>query len=341
MPRTLAITGMAIHANATPCAYHCRYCQLATSKPKPVAFTRYEALVERFIEWRVESGRTDFGLWPWYGNSYEHDLDTLAGMLRLTRRLGHEHEVLLLGGLRHRSQSEMRDFLEARRPLGIDTLVSTFSGYEERHDHWNNQPGNYRFQLDSLYLAAEMGMQLQQRMLLMRSSLPTLESVLDDLDRIESRQFTRWAIPMFCSGRARRLEDERLTEEDFAGLSPRLRACLREDWPNWKSERQWLAQVLAGTDETQRTYLAFAVTETSLDWAEGRSCEEIVTHFEAQYRESASRLPSTRELGERYGDASNERVYFNQMQMERLWMKRHLQAHPADAHAASTLFGQK
>ena len=37
------------------------------------------------------------------------------------------------------------------------------------------------------------------------------------------------------------LEDERLTEGDFARLSSRLRACLREDWPNWKSERQWLA----------------------------------------------------------------------------------------------------
>lgn len=341
MPKTLAITGIAIHANATSCAYHCRYCQLATSKPKPVAFARYEALVERFIEWRTTSGRTDFGLWPWYGNSYEHDLDTLAGMLSLSRRLGHEHKVLLLGGIRHRSRSEMRDFLEVRRQLGIDTLVSTFSGYEECHDHWNNQRGNYRFQLDSLHLAAEMGMQLQQRMLLMRSSLPTLESVLADLDGIESRQFTRWAIPMFYSGRARRLESERLTEEDFAGLSPRVRACLREDWPNWKSERQWLAQVLAGVDEARQTHLTFAVTEASLDWAESRSCAEIVTHFEAQYRESACRLPSVRELGERYGDESNKRVYFNQMQMERLWMQRHLQSHPADAYAASTLLGPK
>lgn len=341
MPKTLAITGIAIHANATSCAYHCRYCQLATSKPKPVAFARYEALVERFIEWRTTSGRTDFGLWPWYGNSYEHDLDTLAGMLSLSRRLGHEHKVLLLGGIRHRSRSEMRDFLEVRRQLGIDTLVSTFSGYEECHDHWNNQRGNYRFQLDSLHLAAEMGMQLQQRMLLMRSSLPTLESVLADLDGIESRQFTRWAIPMFYSGRARRLENERLTEEDFAGLSPRVRACLREDWPNWKSERQWLAQVLAGVDEARQTHLTFAVTEASLDWAESRSCAEIVTHFEAQYRESACRLPSVRELGERYGDESNKRVYFNQMQMERLWMQRHLQSHPADAYAASTLLGPK
>lgn len=338
MPKTLAITGIAIHANATSCAYHCRYCQLATSKPKPVAFAHYEALVERFIEWRTTSGRTDFGLWPWYGNSYEHDLDTLAGMLSLSRRLGHEHKVLLLGGIRHRSRSEMRDFLEVRRQLGIDTLVSTFSGYEECHDHWNNQRGNYRFQLDSLHLAAEMGMQLQQRMLLMRSSLPTLESVLADLDGIESRQFTRWAIPMFYSGRAQRLEDERLTEDDFGGLSPRLRACLREDWLNWKSERQWLAQVLAGTDEVRRTSLTFAVTETSLDWAEHHSCEEILAHLEVQYRESVSRLPSTRELGKRYGDENSQRVYFNQVQMERLWMKRHLQVHPADAHAASILF---
>jgi len=337
MPRALTITGLAIHANATACAYHCRYCQLPTSKPKRVEFARHAALVERFIDWQATSGRTDFGLYPWFGNSYEHDLPTLAGILRLEQRLGRDHEVLLLGGLRHRTRTEMRDFLEERRTLGIDTLVATFSGHGSIHDHWNNAAGNYRFQLDALHLAAEMGMELQQRMLLMRSNLPQLESVLDDLDEIDSRQFTRWAIPMFYSGRARRLEDERLTESDFAGLSPRLRACLREDWPNWQSERQWMAQVLAGTDEAQRTFMLFAVTEASLDWAEQHSCEEILAHLEARYRESADRLPSTRTLSERYGDANNDRVYFNLKQMERLWMARHLQAHPVDAAAASTL----
>lgn len=338
MPKTLSITGIAIHANATPCAYQCRYCQLATAKPKPVAFDRYSALVERFIDWREHNGREDFGLWPWFGNSYEHDPETLAGILRLDRRLGNEHKVLLLGGLRHRPRTEMQDFLEARRALGIDTLVATFSGHGDIHDHWNGQAGNYHFQLDSLHLAAEMGMQLQQRILLLRSNLPTLETLLDDLDGIAGRQFTRWAIPMFYSGRARRLEEERLDEADFAALPSRLRACLREDWPNWRSERQWLAQLRTGIDETRRTSLAFSVTEASLDWAKRLGCEEVLASLEAQYRKSAARLPSLQDLAKHYGDDSNQRVYFNREQMERVWMERHVQAHPDDAAAASILF---
>ncbi|MGP1664929.1 MAG: hypothetical protein ACTS5I_03235, partial [Rhodanobacter sp.] len=306
MSRTLSITGIAIHANNTSCAYHCRYCQLATSKPKSVSFTRHAALVERFIDWQAANAVEPFEVWPWYGNSYEHDLPTLAGILRLDQRLGREHKVLLLGGLRHRTRSEMHEFLEARCELGIDTLVATFSGHGERHDHWNNKADNYRFQIDSLHLAAEMGMELQQRILLMRNDLSGLESVLNDLDEIDSRRFTRWAIPMFYSGRARHLESERLTVDDFVGLSSRLRACLREDWPNWQSERQWMDQVCSGADEAQRTSLFFAVTEASLEWAERHSCEEILASLEARYRESASRLPSTRALAERYGERASQ-----------------------------------
>jgi len=121
-------------------------------------------------------------------------------------------------------------------------------------------------------------------------------------------------------------------------LSPRLRACLREDWPNWRSERQWLAQLRTGVDETRRTSLAFNVTEASLAWAEGQGCEAIIETLSKRYRGFAEILPSTVELAERYGDASNTRVYFNLAQMERVWFERYLEVNPDKRLAVDTLF---
>lgn len=335
MARELRITGIMIHANATPCAYHCRYCQLTTSKPKPASFARYAALVERFIEWKTSTGREDFALWPWHGNSYEHDLPTLSGIIRLDEHLGRPHKVLLLGGLQNRPMAALRPWLDKRRALGVTTVVATFSGHGRIHDHWNNAKGNYQFQLDALHLAAEMGMKLQQRMLLMRSNVLSLEAVLDDLDQIASSDYVRWAIPMFYSGRARRLENERLTEDDFERLSPRIRAVLRADSSNWRSERRWIEHAESRHEEPHRRTLPFRVTEQTLEWAEALSCEAIVAELTARYRTAAERLPSTAELADRYGDRHNDKVYFNLGQMERLWMERYTQENLQEAEAVA------
>ena len=88
MPRLVNIDGVLLHANATACAYHCRYCQLRSARTAVLPFARYARLVRRFIDWRAANGRTDFQIAPWFGNSYEHDLPTLAGMLELEQALG-------------------------------------------------------------------------------------------------------------------------------------------------------------------------------------------------------------------------------------------------------------
>ncbi len=353
MPRNFRITGIMLHANAAPCAYHCRYCQLATSKPNPASFTRYAALVDRFFDWKETPGNEGFEVWPWYGNSHEHSIEEQREICRLSLRQGFSCDSVLLGGLRHRPRKEMRDWLEARRALGINTVVATFSGHDAAHDYWNNQQGNYRFQLETLELAAEMGMRLQQRILLMRDSVPTLGSLLDDLDRIgQTRKSTeqsasagtdtvRWAIPLFYSGRARRLETQRLDKRDFAALPERVADILRDDRVNWRSEQEWIEHVKETSDDEkaeESITLLLKVTEENLEWAAAHSCEEIVETLSERYRAAAALMPSRIELCEGYGDTSNEKVYFNLGQMERLWMEQYCIHHPGVLNLRETWF---
>ncbi len=55
MTRQVNIKGIFIHANATPCANHCRYCQLTSSRPRKISIERYAALIHRFLDWKEQS----------------------------------------------------------------------------------------------------------------------------------------------------------------------------------------------------------------------------------------------------------------------------------------------
>ncbi|WP_400766498.1 hypothetical protein [Methylosinus sporium] len=207
MGREIIVNGIALHANATPCFHHCRYCQLRSYKTSGVSFDRYSALVERFVVWR-DRHRPDFEIWPWFGNSDDHDDATWQGIRRLDEMQNRTSTIALLGGVAHRSIDEMQRWLEKRQRLGVETIAATFSGHDEKHDYWNHMPGNYRFQLETLRLAKDMGFLLQQRVLRLRDSLLSLERLFDDLDDTVGVGHQRWALPLFYSGVARHLEHE-------------------------------------------------------------------------------------------------------------------------------------
>ncbi len=340
MPREIDITALHLHANATPCFHHCRYCQLKTSKSIPASFSRYAALIERFLDWQKAGKGQTLEICPWYGNSHDYDRETRVGLRRLgERQWGPRPDVVLLGGVAHRSQAEMRLWLQERRDVAIETVVATFAGHAEHHDYWNNKAGNYRFFQETLRTAAAMGLRLQERVLLIRRSLASLERLFDDLDAIGAASFTRWSLPLFYSGRAKRLEDERLTERDFAALPPRIRASLREDHVHWRSERRWMETVRQSDGQApERMALSFPISEKSLDWAEKLSCDEIVAQLAARWRAAYRAAPSRQDLCERYGDARSDKVYPRLEQMEKVWMDRFLTENPCTFDIDATHF---
>ncbi len=339
MGREITVNGIFLHAYATPCFHVCRYCQLRTPKAIPADFKRYSALIDRFIDWKEATGRHDFTVAEWYGNSHDYDRDVQAGVSRLSARQGDPLRVVLLGGTAHRPMAEMRHWLEDRRAVGIDTVVASFPGRAERHDYWNGKKGNYRFQLDTLHLAAEMGMRLQQRLFLIRDTISGFEALLDDLDAIQTTDFERWSYPLFYSGLARRLEAERLTELELDRLPPRIKATFRDDHGEWRSERRWIDTVREDTaSDPEPVPLVMQLDNESLAWAEDQSCDAIVEELTARSRAAYAALPSRRELCERYGDPTNDKVYMFLGQMERVWLDRCRAENPGALDLRTTYF---
>ncbi len=67
MGRPIEIAGIWVHAQTTPCANHCRYCQLDHKKVSNITFERFKSVVDRFREWREERGFADFKVVSWLG----------------------------------------------------------------------------------------------------------------------------------------------------------------------------------------------------------------------------------------------------------------------------------
>lgn len=339
MTRQVNIKGIFIHANATSCANHCRYCQLTSSRPRKISIERYAALIHRFLDWKEQSN-PHFEIHPWFGNSYDHDISVVKIIRQIENRLDNRCKNFLLGGLSHRSLNEMRQWIAERHQQGLDTLVATFSGYQKDHNYWNNYPDNYQFQLDCLRLVASMGLKTQQRILLLRSSLSSLESVLDDLDSIQPHIRERWAIPLFYSGQARRVEYERLTESDFQSLPERISDILREDKTNWRAEYRWIDYVLQHPVTLPQTVnIPLRINDASLTWAENHSCDEIVNELTVRALVAYQQMPSQYDLCLRYADNNNDKVYFNLAQMERLWLERYFKDNPNAFDINATHFG--
>lgn len=345
MARSIEVTGIHLHANSVGCSHFCRYCQLKTAKPTPIPFERFQALVERFVQWNAgrmaeKGGGVPFEIAPWYGNSQDYDDTARSALAAMNRKLGYGNSVLLLGGLSHRSGDALRDWLGKQRDDGVTTIVGTFSGHGKHHDFWNNKEGNYRFQMDALRTAVEMGFSLQQRVLLMRDTMAGLGDLFDDLDALGGGdRIVRWSIPLFYSGLARRLEDQRLTKADFDALPDRVLDTLREDHVDWKTEGEWMEHLREREEEPERIAIHLPITMNTLDWGESRACDEIVAELESQWKAAYDRLPSRRSLGAKYGRAASGKVYMHMAHLDHRWMDQCVSENPGRFDLRSTHFG--
>jgi hypothetical protein len=173
-------------------------------------------------------------------------------------------------------------------------------------------------------------MALQQRIFLTKRTLPFIQELLEQLDRLPRSDY-RGVYLLFYSGFAvRRLEEDRVTEGIMETLPGYIKTLLRSDWNNWRSERKWMETVRAEADLPQKITLKLLLTDANIGRIESMSCEELLAQLEARTRAAYSVVPGRRELCEGWGDESNTRVYMFRHEMERKWLDNYLRRHPAE-----------
>lgn len=340
MARHFNTTGIHITAGISPCAYHCRYCQLAFRKTARFGTDRFIAVANRFLEYQAKKGEKEFEVSQWMGYTYDLNLRDFANKLDLYRRSGNDVKLILLGGVRHMPDEELEKWFIDRKALNLERVVASYYGYGETHDYWNNKKGNFAYLHHAQKIASKVGFNNGQRILLIRSTLSQIERLLDSLDEIGESVTERVAYPLFYSGLARRIENERVTMEQLDNQPVRVRSIYRQDKDRWKSEKEWIEYARNDGNTGEDSYIKLNLTDENIEHVEAMSCEEIIDNLTARTRAAYAKVPSRAELAEKYSDPDNEKIYMFMWDMECLWLDRYLRKHPMQFERDLTHFGR-
>ena len=323
MPREIIGKGLRFSLRHAPCAHICRYCLISESRKRSVLpFSRFEALVHRFHDWR-QAERPDLDIGIFVGPSFDYDMDILRGVARLRERRGAKFRFVNLGGLRIRHGDELIEWIEERRAFGVIGFHASLAGCGETHDRWNGRAGDFDYQTAILRLAGERGMARQEKLFLTKNTLPLFDRLLDMLDALPGALYSRNASPFFYAGLASRYEDERLTEDDRDSLPARIDELRPGKFGTWLSEREWIPLMLETANKPRRLQLKLDVDESNIDYLESASCEEVFATRERDYQDGYRAIPALDELCARYGDPGNRRIYMMSRDIESRWLDRH------------------
>lgn len=331
MARAFKVRGIRIYAQTTPCAHACRYCLVGPKRLTRLAPARFFQFVERFISWRAESRDPQLRILAGLEDSFEFDIDTLRGLFQVHGKLGwnSEHRGIKLGGLKWRTDAEMKDWLMERRDkAGLKIVHGSFAGFGAVHDSWNGRQGDFGFLVRTMTTAAELGMRIHQRLFVVESTVPTLEALLDALDAVPGEAL-RYLSTFVYRGRARVLEHERITEATRNRLPTRVTAVAKRNGDRWLSEREWLAHCREEieAEAVAEIDLELRVTDANIDDLERTSCEDIMARLVDEAVKANAAIPSRAELHLHYSDPANRCIYASLAELEEKWLSRYEQKH--------------
>lgn len=322
-----------IHSKLVACAHSCKYCSMGKKKIARIQPGRIHALLERFLEWETSH---DMRIGYIVNYSADYDRATLEYLRDLRDRFPREYEPLrriTLGGLRKRTDEELRLWLRERQKFGCISAHGSFAGYGEVHDYWNNQRGNYDLIVRTLRIAGEIGMAILARIFVVKSTLSTLGALNDALDALPKHENDwRYAVPYSYAGWGTRLEEERIDERTRDELPLWLHTLLRKARSaegECRSEREWI-EVIRNKGNQSNGGLILNVTEHNIERLEHQTCDEIIDDLRARTLKAYAAIPDFQELCERYGDRNGTKIYGLERCLEMKWLDRHLQEHPTN-----------
>ncbi|MDR1085013.1 MAG: radical SAM protein [Deltaproteobacteria bacterium] len=321
MAESLCFKGLTVMRVTTPCANHCRFCSAGTKIVHNIPFDRYEAVVERFLNWRDHQNLVDFPIAPVQLYSLaQMPPDHLRRRFELCRRGGYEPLPLQINGLGFRPDDELRCLLIEKKEAGFKQISLTFAGPSEMHDLWCGRKGEFDFLVRIAVICGEIGFPRLEKLFLTESSWTRLPELMDFLDRI-SGEVIREIHTLSYVGWAKFLEKERIHESTNEALPERVRKLAKLD--GLKTEREWFSIIDQGhiDQEVLNVSIMIRLQENNLEWIEETDCEEVVEELKFRRQEAWSVLPPLYRLASAYGDRNNDCLY-RLSELRHLWLDR-------------------
>jgi hypothetical protein len=325
MKRSVTFKGLCINHVGFSCENHCRFCVLGRKRPNNIELDRVISLVDRLREWRDQNRAADYRVFINYFRGMNYTPEALAAMQSLNKRLGEEKMQLMMGGIEHKTDEELRAWLQVWNDAGIEVIRLSLAGTREVHDSWVARPGDFDFNLRAARIAAELGFQRDEWLLVSRTTIPYLKSLTDQLDEIPGRLYRGFRLTTW--GNSPKLAaQEQLTRTEFEQLPEWVLKDFQHT-AHVKSEREWISDAAKLPDEeaAEAYFLLLYIEDANMDWLESASCDEIVAELERRSLQIYNTVPTFKELGQQYGDTRSELLYW-ESGIRQEWVRRFVAA---------------
>jgi len=316
--------GVIIGWLGNPCSCRCRHCSIMNrGRTTAVPLERAEAIAERFLQWKAASGREDF--YVSLGVGYSYDFPLYLEYLRFSR----EHDLPVYGflpnGIALRNDAQLAQMFQTLKAAGISSVTTSFFGIGESHDRFTGRRGDFDFMMRVARAASACGLDRAEAIYLRKATLRDVPQLLSMLDEIPGRT-VRQMEPSAYRGRAKRQEHDRPLAAEVRRLPESVQRQI--NWERYKSEAEWVAQVLAGDIPPRVTrYAIIPVSEDTVDMLESADCQALVGGIFEAHDRFLQALPTLEDLARRYGKPHGRRLYALR-DLEWKWPDRFLAEHP-------------
>lgn len=303
-----------------PCENRCRYCLLSYSgKTTGVDFDRSAEYAKGFYDW-IKRNRPELSFLFGFGYSMEHP--ELVRAILFCQSIGSATgEFLKFDGMKFRSEQELEVLLSELKANGIKLIDLTFYGTEAYHDRFAARSGDFRLMIDTLKVANKVGLDVTVSIPLTQENVGQTEQLLDRLSVFRIVR-TSCFVP-HCEGRGSLLEDIRLTVEDYAQLSGKVKSHFNRE--RFRSEQEWLSA--KSLPEPERRVLTVTLTPENIEFFEKLDFGETITWLENLDDTYYKTVPGFRELMKQYGDPNGRKLY-SARDLYMHYQKKYLAEHP-------------
>ena len=283
-----------------PCYNHCRYCLLSwDGKCQGIEYERSVAYARKFYDWLKDTHK-DINFTYYFGYSMEHpDLPKAIKFMQETN--SPSGEFLQMDGMRMRTREELDALFANLKELGIKLIDFTFYGTKEYHDKFAARKGDFELMMNSLEVALEKGLDVEVGIPITKENMNQLDDLLNQLPKERIRVFI---FTPHSSGRGINLLDEKITLDDYEGLSDSVKGCfnrMRNKTPN-----EWLNSQEMPPD---KRVLTLSLFPTNIEYLENQIFEDTLKELEKMDEDYYSKVPDFQTLLERYADFQDTHLY--------------------------------
>ncbi|WP_036293144.1 radical SAM protein [Methylosinus sp. PW1] len=307
------------------CAHACSYCSIGDKAGGRLPLEHFLDFVMRFARLLPRDGDKEVKVHPIVHYSYEYGAEGARRMEPMRRAFGLPTlEQITTGGLRLRDEAQSRAWLRDWRDFGVRTIHATFAGMNETHDSYNGRRGDFDYLWMLQKVAAELGMELGQSLLLTKTTAPRILELVEKLKTLNAPLDHRWVFPPAYMGHGKALEADRIGESERDTLPRELCEMRSPHFATWRSEREWLKELATEQTRQEEVFCNVRLDVSRIQAFETKESSEITKSLIDRARRAYEAIPPLGELAREFGDRTNERIYLHRYEIERLLVDRFL-----------------